>query len=104
MKVRKSFPCAELIKHHAKKMYGGVETQLHTFFTLALDGGEWSTSRPCWVDPRACLVAVEKGKISCLCQESKPNSLAIQPVASLGLINKLHYYGEVKRATRILGI
>jgi len=26
------------------KTYGGVKVQLHAFLTLALDGGEWSTS------------------------------------------------------------
>jgi len=28
------------------KTYGGVEIQLHAFLTSALDGGEWSASRP----------------------------------------------------------
>jgi len=28
------------------KTYGGVEIWLHTFLTLALDGGEWSASCP----------------------------------------------------------
>jgi hypothetical protein len=27
-------------------MKAGVEVQLHTFLTSALDGGEWSVSRP----------------------------------------------------------
>jgi hypothetical protein len=27
------------------KTYGGMEVQLHVFFTSALDGGEWSASR-----------------------------------------------------------
>jgi hypothetical protein len=58
-----------LIKHRAKKMYGGMEVYLHTFLNLELDGGEWSASRPgthCirgWVDPRADLKTVTKGKI-----------------------------------------
>jgi hypothetical protein len=30
------------IKCHTIKMYVGVEIQLHTFFLMALDGGEWS--------------------------------------------------------------
>jgi len=28
------------------KMYGGVEVLLDVFLTSALDGGEWSASRP----------------------------------------------------------
>jgi hypothetical protein len=28
------------------KTYEGVETQLYAFLTSALDGGEWSASRP----------------------------------------------------------
>jgi hypothetical protein len=28
------------------KEYGGVDAQIHVFLTLALVGGEWSTSRP----------------------------------------------------------
>jgi hypothetical protein len=28
------------------KTYWGVEVQLHAFLTSALDGGEWSASRP----------------------------------------------------------
>jgi len=62
------------------KTYGGVEVQLHTFLTSALDGDEWSTSRTgCftprerardstahwiggWVGPRASLDEVMKRK------------------------------------------
>jgi len=40
----KLFMC--LIKHHSMKAYGGVEVQLHPSFASALDGGEWSASRP----------------------------------------------------------
>jgi hypothetical protein len=29
------------------KAYGVVEVQLHAFLTSVLDGGEWSSSRPC---------------------------------------------------------
>jgi hypothetical protein len=35
-----------LIKHHAMKMCRGVEVLLHAFLTSALDGSEWSASRP----------------------------------------------------------
>jgi hypothetical protein len=34
------------------KAYWGVEAQLHAFLTLALDGGEWSASRPRPLYPR----------------------------------------------------
>jgi hypothetical protein len=60
------------------KAYGGVDIEIHIFLTSALDGGEWSASRPCrftsrkgafdtqwiggWVDSRASLDDVEKNK------------------------------------------
>jgi hypothetical protein len=60
------------------KAYGGVDIYIHIFLTLALAGGEWSASRPgrftpgervpgthCirgWVNPRAGLDDMEKGK------------------------------------------
>jgi hypothetical protein len=60
------------------KAYGGVDVQIHIFFTSALAVGEWSASRTCrftpgetvpnnhsirgWVDPRAGLDGVEKRK------------------------------------------
>jgi hypothetical protein len=65
--------------------------------TSALDGGEWSASRPChftpkerapgihwiggWVDPRAVLDAVVKRKIPSSRRESNPRTPIIQPVA-----------------------
>jgi hypothetical protein len=53
--------------------YGGVDTQIHIFLTLAQVAGEWSASRTCrftpgthciggWVDPRAGLDDVDKRK------------------------------------------
>jgi hypothetical protein len=44
----KLFLC--LIKH-IMKVYGEMEVYLHTFLTLALDGGEWSASHPCHFNP-----------------------------------------------------
>ena len=59
---------------------GAAEVQLHSFLTVALDGGEWLTSRsghftigkkPCahrtggLVDPRVNLYILEMGIISC---------------------------------------
>jgi hypothetical protein len=64
--------------------------------TSALDGGEWSASRPgCfnsterapdthwtggWVDPRAVMDAVVKRKIPSPCRESNPRTPINQPV------------------------
>jgi hypothetical protein len=69
-KVKVKLPL-RLTKHHILKTYGRVEVQLHAFLTSALDGGEWSRSRPgrfipgerasdinwigVWVSPRSSL-------------------------------------------------
>jgi hypothetical protein len=37
---------------HALKAHGGVDVQLHTFLISALDGVEWSASRPGHFTPR----------------------------------------------------
>jgi hypothetical protein len=55
------------------KTYGGVDVQIYVFVTLALLGGEWSTSGPGgkapgnrwiggWVGPRTCLDDMESRK------------------------------------------
>jgi hypothetical protein len=44
--------CFFLTNHHAMKTYWGVEVYLHIFFISALDGGEWSASRPGLFNPR----------------------------------------------------
>jgi hypothetical protein len=70
------------------KTYWGVEVQLHSFLTSALDGGEWSASRPGrfkpkerapgthwiggWVGPRAVMYEVVKRKIPSPRRESNP--------------------------------
>jgi hypothetical protein len=43
-------------RHHAMMTYGGMEIQLHTFLTLALDEGNWSASchSHCTMGERAC--------------------------------------------------
>jgi hypothetical protein len=67
------------------------------FFTSALNGGEWSASRPGsfnprerapgthwiggWVGPRAGLDAVVERKIPSPCRESNPRTATVQPVA-----------------------
>jgi hypothetical protein len=62
-----------LSEHHIMKMYCWVEVYLRPYLTSALDGREWSASRPgvstfithCtgdWVGARSGLDAVQKGK------------------------------------------
>jgi hypothetical protein len=79
------------------KTYWGVEVELHAFLASALDGGEWSVSRPGrftprerdpgthwrggWVGPRVVLDTVVKRKIPSLRQESNPRTPIIQSVA-----------------------
>jgi hypothetical protein len=79
------------------KRIGGMEVQLHTFLTSALDGSEWSVSCPGrftprkiapgthwiggWVDPRAVLDAVVKEKISSPRRESNPRTPTVHPLA-----------------------
>jgi hypothetical protein len=61
------------------------------FLTSALDGGEWSASRPGrfthwtggWVGPRACLDAVSKRKIPSPRRGSNPDQSIVQPVVKL---------------------
>jgi len=47
--------------------YRGVEVYLHSFFTTALDGGEWFSFLPWpkrdWEDPTAGLKVLKKRKI-----------------------------------------
>jgi hypothetical protein len=91
----KFFLC--LTKHRAKKTYWRVEVQLHASLTSALNGGEWSASRPGrfipserargtqwiggWVGSRAFLDAVVRRKIPSLRRESNPRDPIVQPVA-----------------------
>jgi hypothetical protein len=37
--------------HYAIKTYGGVDVDIHIFWTLAIVGGEWSGSRRCRFTP-----------------------------------------------------
>jgi hypothetical protein len=76
---------------------GEEEYSSYSFTTSALDGGEWSASRPgraftpgertpgtrCtggWVGPRAGLDTEARGKILCPRRGSNPDSPVIQPV------------------------
>jgi hypothetical protein len=78
------------------RMYWGVEVWLHAFLTSALDGGEWSASRPGrfiprekapgnhwvggWDGPRAGLDVV-KSKIPSPCRDFNPRTSSPQPSA-----------------------
>jgi hypothetical protein len=82
---------------------GGIDPR---FLTSALDGGEWSASRPCrftsgerapgtywvggWVGPRAAFDSVEKRKIV-HCLESNPGRPARSPS-----LYRLSYPGSKK--------
>jgi hypothetical protein len=74
------------------KTYEGVEVYLHAFFTLTVDGGNFSALRPgrftfgervpgahligSWVGLRAGLDAVARRKIPCPCQKPSPSRQA----------------------------
>jgi hypothetical protein len=91
--IKKQF----LIKRHAMKTYGEWRYSSTHFLTSALDGGEWSASRPGrftpkekaagthriggWVGPRAVLDAMVKRKIPSPRRESNPRTPIVQPVA-----------------------
>jgi hypothetical protein len=79
-----------LTKHEAMKAYWGSGSIAPHILTTALDGGEWSASRPGrftpreedpvthwiggWVGPRAVLDAVVKRKIPSYSRESNPRT------------------------------
>jgi hypothetical protein len=83
--------------HHAMKAYWGWRYSSTHSLISALDGGEWSASRPGrfiptervpgtpwlggWVGPRAVLDAVVKRKIPIPRRESNPRTPIIQPAA-----------------------
>jgi hypothetical protein len=81
----------------------GVEAQFHAFLTSALDGGEWSASRPgrfiprerapgtpwiggCWVGVRAGQDAVVERYISSHYRDSNPDHPALSPA-----LYRLHF-------------
>jgi hypothetical protein len=84
-----------LAPHHEGVLGEWRYSSTHSL-TLALDGGEWSASRPGlftprerasgthwigWVGPRAILDAVVKKKIPSPCQELNPRTPIVQPIA-----------------------
>jgi hypothetical protein len=83
--------------HHAMKIYGGVEIQVHASIILSLNGGQWTALFPGhfapwgralgahwiggWIGFKSYLDAVEKRKVSCPCWESNIYSSVVQPIA-----------------------
>jgi hypothetical protein len=101
------------------RRWGGEEYNSYSFLTSALDGGEWSASRPgraftpgewtpglhCtggWVGPRAGLDTKARGKILCPCRGLNPGRPVVQTIvrhytdwanpAFYRLKNKLHNF------------
>jgi hypothetical protein len=72
--------------------WGDRRYSSYSFSTSALDGGEWSASRPgraftpgthctgSWVGPRAGRDTETRGKIRCPCRGSNPDRPVVQPV------------------------
>jgi len=72
------------------KTYGGMDVELHSLLTSALDGGEWSASRPGrftpkerasgthwirgWVGPRAGLGTMVRRNIPSPYRDTNPRS------------------------------
>jgi hypothetical protein len=87
-----------LTEHHAMKTYWGVDVQIQAFLISALDGSEWSVSRPGrfirrertlgthwiggWGGGPQVWDTVSKRKIPSPRRESNPDYPIIQPVAS----------------------
>jgi hypothetical protein len=80
-----------------RRLGGERRYNSYSFTTSALDGGEWSASRPgralppekgppgthCtggWVGPRAGLDTEDRGKILCPCRGSNPDRPVVQAV------------------------
>jgi hypothetical protein len=90
-------PVLFLTEHHAMKAYWGWRCSSIHSLTSALDGGEWSASRPCrftprerspgthwiggWMGPRSGLDAVVKRKIPSPRRESNIRIPIAHPVA-----------------------
>jgi hypothetical protein len=86
-----------LTEHHAIKAYWGSGCTVPLTLTSAIDGGEWSASRPGrftssekapgthwigdWVGPRTVLDAVVKRKFPSPRRESNPRTPIAQTVA-----------------------
>jgi hypothetical protein len=91
------------------KAYGGVDLEIHIFFTSPLDGDYLSASRPGrftlggrtprthwlggWVDPRDDLDGVEKRKVLIL---SGLESRSVDQPARSQLLYRLRYPGSVE--------
>jgi hypothetical protein len=101
----KSILC--LIKHHAIRMYGGIEVQLLTFLTSALNVGESSASWPShfksWERPPVPTeweVGWAKRKYPCLCRKSNPGRPAPSLVTILTELSRQYRKGDIQRRRR----
>jgi hypothetical protein len=90
------YACKKLSRYTPHSRLEERRYSSYSFPTLALDKGDWSSSRPdralpgertpgthCtggWVSPRAGLDAVDTGKFLCLCRGSNPDRPVVQPV------------------------
>jgi hypothetical protein len=97
-----------LNKHHAMNAYEGVKVKLHVFLKLALDGGEWSASRPGrftpathwiwgWVGAKTGMDAVAKRKIPNPLRELNPG----RPARSLVTIPTELSLLQLKHKTQV---
>jgi hypothetical protein len=76
------FPFRSLLRHTEIRWSYSNTPHIQGSFTLYPEESAPNIHlREGWVGPRADKDAVEKRKISCLCQESNLNSSAVQPVA-----------------------
>jgi hypothetical protein len=115
VKVKSIWLNHEDILYSIKYSTTGVEVQLHTFLTSALDGGEWSASCPAdftpreydpgtqWtgslVGPRAGLdTAVAKIKYPCPYRESNPSCPVRRSVTSY-----LNIAVKIPTASKVFG-
>jgi hypothetical protein len=96
--VKKKGKKAKAVPLHAMEALGGERRySSYSFSTWALDGGEWSASRPGrafipgertsgthytggWVGPRAGLDTEARGKIICTRRGSNPDRPIVQPI------------------------
>jgi len=89
---------------HTMKAYRGVEVQLHSFLTMALDGSQWSVSLPGSFSPRRrATVLIEQEARSApeavwtyWSRENYLASVSCRPVRSQVLTTLVRLLGKVR--------